>query len=52
MSKPCYINRVYLPKMLAKNAGIYGKELSNPETTLEERFGSFVLQILDAIDRR
>ena len=42
----------YLPKMLAKNSGIYGKELSNPAVSTEDRFFNFVTQLLDHIDLR
>ena len=43
---------VYLPKMLAKNSGIYGKELNNPEVSIDELFVTFVTQIMDSVDMR
>ena len=46
------ITRVYLPRMLAKNSGIYGKELSNPDISIPDRFSNFISQILDAADLR
>ena len=43
---------VYLPKMLAKNSGIYGKELNNPEVSIDELFVTFITQIMDSVDDR
>ena len=38
--------------MLAKNSGIYGKELNNPEVSIDELFVSFITQIMDSVDMR
>ena len=47
------LNREYLPKTLARNAGIYGRELTNPDSEdIRDQFMIFVTQILDDLDSR
>ena len=39
--------------MLARNAGIYGRELTNPDSDdVRDQFMMFVTQILDDVDLR
>ena len=46
-------NREYLPKTLARNAGIYGRELTNPDSEdIRDQFMTFVTQLLDDVDSR